>query len=57
MRVHGGVAVVLSLVMLGLGLAVLVRTLAEGGGQVGILFGLLFAAAGVGRLYLARRRP
>jgi hypothetical protein len=50
------VAITLSLVMLGLGVAVLVRTLADGGGQVGILFGLLFIAAGAGRLYLARRR-
>jgi len=30
-------------------------TLAEGGGQVGILLGLLFVVAGCGRLYLARR--
>jgi hypothetical protein len=47
---------VLALVLVGLGVALLARTLAEGGGEVGILLGLLFVAAGVGRLYLARRR-
>jgi hypothetical protein len=45
----------LSLVMIGLGLALLARTLAAGGGQVGILLGLLFVALGAGRLYLARK--
>ena len=33
----------------------LVVTIAHGGGQVGILLGLLFIAAGGGRLYLLRR--
>jgi hypothetical protein len=45
----------LSLVMIGLGLALLVRTLAAGGGQVGILVGLMFVGLGAGRLYLSRK--
>jgi len=48
----------LSGVLVVLGLAILVRTLAEGGGPgaVGILMGLLFVAAGLGRLWAERRR-
>jgi hypothetical protein len=45
----------LCLVMIGLGVALLARTLAAGGGQVGILVGLLFIGLGAGRLYLARK--
>jgi hypothetical protein len=39
-----------------LGLAILVRTIGEGGGATafGVLLGVLFVAAGAGRLYLAR---
>jgi hypothetical protein len=43
------------LVMIGLGVALVVRTLAAGGGQVGILIGLLFLGLGLGRLYLVRK--
>ena len=42
--------------MIGLGVAMLGVTLANGGG-VGILLGLLFVLAGAGRLWLVRRRP
>jgi hypothetical protein len=45
----------LAVVMIGLGIAFLVRT-AAGGGQVGILLGIGFLVAGAGRLYLERRR-
>jgi len=47
----------LSLVFVGLGLVVLVRTLAAGGGplSVGTLLGLVFVAVGVGRLWVAAR--
>jgi hypothetical protein len=45
----------LSLVMVGLGVALLARTLAAGGGQVGILVGLLFIGLGAGRFYLSRK--
>jgi hypothetical protein len=39
------------------GIAILVVTLARGGGPlaVGVLFGLLFIALGSGRLYLSKR--
>jgi len=48
--------VVFSLVFIGLGFALLVRTAAEGGGVVGFLLGGLFIALGVARLRLERRR-
>jgi hypothetical protein len=48
----------LSLAMLVIGLAIVVRTVAAGGGPIafGLLVGVLFMAAGVGRLYLERQR-
>ena len=48
---------VLSAAMILIGVALVVRTLAEGGGGValGLLLGVLFIAAGVGRLYAERR--
>jgi hypothetical protein len=55
MRSHAALTQVLSLVIAALGIALLVRTLAEGGGQVGILLGLLFLGLGAGRFYLARK--
>jgi hypothetical protein len=46
----------LPLLVVALGIAVVVRTLIEGiGGGLGLLLGVLLIAAGVGRLYLARR--
>ncbi len=56
MRFNGALAVGLSLVMVVLGIAILARTIADGGGQVGFIFGVLFLAAGGGRLYLSRRQ-
>jgi hypothetical protein len=52
------VTVVLSGLLVLLGLAILVRTVAAGGGVLatGILLGLLFVAAGAGRLWAERRR-
>ena len=49
---------VLSALMVLIGIAILVRTIAEGGGAtaIGILLGVLFMAAGAGRLYVERRR-
>jgi len=49
---------VLSLAMIGLGTAMIAITLARGGGPVafGIVVGLLFIAAGGGRLWARRRR-
>ena len=49
---------ILSALMMVIGVAIIVRTVAAGGGPValGLLLGLLFVAAGAGRLY-AERRP
>jgi hypothetical protein len=46
----------LALLTVGLGIALLAVTLAQGGGEVGIVLGLLFIVAGGGRLYLMRTR-
>jgi hypothetical protein len=52
------VTAVLSGLMVVIGLAMIVRTLSSGGGPLalGILMGLLFVAAGAGRLWVERRR-
>jgi len=52
------VTVVLSLAMVGLGVAMIAVTLSRGGGPVafGIVIGLLFIAAGGGRLWARRHR-
>jgi hypothetical protein len=49
---------VLSVAMLLIGVAMIVRTLVAGGGALafGIVLGLLFMAAGAGRLWAERRR-
>ena len=39
-----------------LGIALLVETVAGGGGSAGYLLGVLFIGLGIGRLYLLRRR-
>ena len=46
-----------STVMVVVGVALIVRTIAAGGGAlaVGLLLGILFIAAGVGRLYMQSR--
>jgi hypothetical protein len=56
--VKGPVPMVLSAVLVLLGLAIIARTLAAGGGPLayGLLMGVLFVAAGAGRLYLEHRR-
>lgn len=51
-----------SIVMIVLGIAIVARTIAAGGGAlaVGVLLGVLFVAAGAGRLWVSRatgRRP
>jgi hypothetical protein len=52
------VTLVLSSLMVVIGLAMIVRAIAAGGGPlaVGVVLGLLFVAAGAGRLYVERRR-
>lgn len=52
------IATVLSAVLIVLGLAIIVRTVAAGvGGGLGLLLGALFMLAGGLRLYLQRQRP
>jgi hypothetical protein len=53
-----GATQVLSVLMLLIGIAILVRTVVEGGGALalGVIVGVLFMAAGAGRLYAERRR-
>ncbi len=52
-----GATQLLSALMVVIGLAMIVRTLAGGGGAValGLVRGALFVAAGVGRLWAERR--
>ncbi len=52
MNLYRGATALFGLAFLGIGIALLVVTAAAGGGVVGYLLGLLFAALGVGRLYL-----
>ena len=56
MTVYRWAVVVFSVVFVGIGIALLVRTGAEGGGVVGFLLGGLFIALGVGRMDLERKR-
>jgi len=55
---HRASTLVLSAVMTILGVALVVVTLANGGGPLarGTLFGVLFALAGAGRLYFTWKR-
>lgn len=50
---------VLSSAIIALGILILIRTFAAGGGiaSVGVLLGFVFVAIGGARLYLALRRP
>jgi hypothetical protein len=49
----------MSVLMIVIGIALVVRTLIAGGGAIatGVLLGVLFAAAGAARLYLQFRGP
>jgi hypothetical protein len=51
---HRQTTAVLSAILVLLGVAMIVRTLTAGGGAIalGLLLGVLFIAAGLGRLYL-----
>ncbi len=55
---RGAGTATLSILMILIGIALCVRTLAAGGGPLatGLILGVLFAAAGAGRLYLRRHR-
>jgi uncharacterized membrane protein HdeD (DUF308 family) len=56
-QVHRTSTRVMSILMIVIGIVLLVRTLAAGGGAVatGVILGLLFIAAGAARLYLQFR--
>ncbi|HEX5147265.1 MAG TPA: hypothetical protein VFV85_09590 [Conexibacter sp.] len=56
-QIHRSTTRVLSLAMVAIGVALVVRTLVAGGGglAVGLVLGVLFVAAGVARLYLQSR--
>jgi hypothetical protein len=56
-NLHRHTTRVMSTVMVVLGIAMIVSTLVNGGGAlaVGILLGVLFVAAGLGRLYVLGR--
>ena len=53
----GSATFLLSALMLGVGVAIIVRTFSAGGGllSLGTVVGVLFVAAGAARLYLAWR--
>ena len=51
-----GANAVFAVTFIGIGIALIVVTAVNGGGAVGYVLGALFAALGVGRLYLLRRR-
>ncbi len=48
---------IFSAALIVIGIALLVRTLAAGGGAlaIGVILGILFVAAGAGRLWVSRR--
>jgi hypothetical protein len=55
---RGTATIAFSVLMIVIGIALIVRTLAAGGGALatGLILGLLFIGAGLGRIYL-RRMP
>jgi uncharacterized membrane protein HdeD (DUF308 family) len=58
-QIHRASTRVMSILMIVIGMALLVRTVIAGGGAlaIGLLLGLLFIAAGAARLYLQFRGP
>ena len=56
MRFYRGATALFAVTFLGIGVALIVVTAANGGGAVGYVLGVLFAALGAGRLYLLRAR-
>jgi hypothetical protein len=51
---YGVATAALAIVFVGIGIALIVETVVVGG-AIGYLFGLLFVAGGVARLYVLRR--
>ena len=56
MKAYSWAVTAFSVVFVGIGIALLVRTAAAGGGVVGYLLGGLFLALGVARLTIERKR-
>ncbi len=56
-RIHRSSTRLLAFAMIAIGVLLIVRTVAAGGGAlaIGVLLGLLFAVAGAARLYLQAR--
>ncbi len=55
MRLYRGAVAVLAVTFVGIGVALLAVTAAQGGGVLGFLLGALFVALGAGRLTLLRK--
>ena len=55
MNLYRGVVAVMALLFVGIGIALLAVTAANGGGVLGFLLGGMFIALGIGRLTLLRR--
>ena len=55
MNAYRGAVVVLAICFVGIGVALLALTAAQGGGVLGFVLGALFVALGVGRLTLLRK--
>ena len=55
MSLYRGAVAVLAVLFIGIGVALLAVTAANGGGVLGFLLGGLFVALGVGRLTLLRK--
>ena len=58
-NLHSATTTVFSALMVIIGAGLIIRTLILGGGifAIGVIMGLLFVAAGCGRLWVARRGP
>ena len=56
MKLYSWAVRAFSVAFVGIGIALLAATAAQGGGVVGFLLGGLFVALGVGRLSLERKR-
>ena len=55
MKLYRGAIALLALLFVGIGVALLAVTAANGGGVLGFLLGGMFVALGVGRLTLLRK--
>ena len=56
MKLYSWAVLAFSVAFVGIGIALLAATAAQGGGVVGFLLGGLFVALGVGRLSVERKR-